>query len=85
MYEAWSGTRYASPGLGDRFKETVLQKLEPIENDATKGLLRKPPYREAIVEIFPYLIIYRLEPVDKQIFVQSIFHSKRNPRKKYTA
>ena len=70
-------------GLGDRFMNEVFTKLRNLEEDPTKGLRRNKLYYEAIVKTFPFLIIYRIEPDSKELFVQSIFHTRRNPKKKY--
>lgn len=35
------------------------------------------------VKKYPYTIIYTVESTQQLIFVTSIFHHKRNPRKKY--
>ena len=83
LSEFWLWYEYKVFGLGDRFKEAVFNKLNEIEIDPTKELQRKYPYREAIVKVFPYLIVYRIDEENKQIFIQSIFHTRRNPRKKY--
>ncbi|MBI1770519.1 MAG: hypothetical protein HY015_06885 [Bacteroidetes bacterium] len=40
-------------------------------------------HREALVETFPYVIVYKFYPKESLIFVSSIFHASRNPKKKY--
>lgn len=83
LITAWGWYEERQSGLGDRFKDAVFKKLRQVEIDPVKGLQRKYPYREIIVKVFPYLIIYRIEQKNKQIFVHSIFHTSRNPNKKY--
>jgi plasmid stabilization system protein ParE len=83
LSNAWKWYEKRQPGLGDRFKEIVFKKLKVLEKDPSKGMQRKSPYREAVIKVFSYLIIYRIEIKSKQIFVQSIFHTRRNPKKKY--
>jgi len=81
--EAWAWYEDRLPGLGDRFTEAIFKKIKQIESEPTKGLQRKNAFREVLVKVFPYLIIYRIETKKKEIFVHSIFHTSRNPRKKY--
>lgn len=69
-------------GLGDRFAEAVMHKLSLIEKEPTRYPKRIKNYREAVVPVFPYLIVYRIHRQRKVIAVVSIFHSKQNPAKK---
>ena len=85
LSDAWRWYEDRQEGLGDRFKDAVYKSIAQIEESPTKGIKRKDPYREAIVRIFPFLIIYRIETKTKQIFVHSIFHTRRNPREKYSS
>ncbi len=49
------------PNLGDRFKKEVYNRIYQIEQFPERYPERKKNYREARIEIFPYLIIYRLK------------------------
>lgn len=69
-------------GLGDRFVETVMHKLSLIEQEPTRYPKRIKNYREAVVPVFPYLIVYRIHSRRKVVAVVSIFHSKQSPAKK---
>lgn len=70
-------------GLGSKFKETIGRKLRLIEQFPEHYPKRKANFREAPVRMFPYLIIYKVYKRKREIVVYSIFHSNRNPRKKY--
>ena len=85
MVRAWQWYEDRSPGLGDRFIDAIFRKIRQIEADPGKGMQRRQNYKEAMLKVFPYLILYRIEAKDKMIFIHSIFHTRRNPRKKYTA
>ncbi|HAL82546.1 MAG TPA: hypothetical protein DCO83_10175 [Mucilaginibacter sp.] len=69
-------------GLSVRFTneiETSLQfiKLNPnLYSKKYKTNLHFTPVKK-----FPYIIIYRYDEQLKTVFVTSIFHTKRNPRK----
>jgi plasmid stabilization system protein ParE len=82
--EAWEWYEERVEGLGDRFEAAILKKTDQIALDPTKGIQRNPVFREVLVKVFPYLIIYRIEVKRKLIFIHSIFHTSRNPRKKYS-
>ncbi len=40
-------------------------------------------FRETALRKYPFYIIYTIEEKKKQVLIFSVFHSKRNPLKKY--
>ena len=72
-----------SEGLGLRFIDVVKHKLELIRDDPERSPKRKGNFREAVVKIFPFVIIYVYYKKEKMITVNSIFHTSQNPRKKF--
>ncbi len=70
-------------GLGNRFIEMVERKLELIAKYPKRYSKRKGNFREALVHIFPYIIVYSFYNKDDVIIVSSIFHASRNPLRKY--
>jgi len=72
-----------SPGLGNRFIEMVESKLELISKYPERYPKRKGNFREALVNIFPYIIVYSFYETEKTVVVHSIFHTSRHPGKKY--
>ncbi len=72
-----------SSGLGVRFIETVRSKLEDIREHPERNTKRKGNFREAVVRIFPYLIVNIFYKNNGAILVSSIFHTSRNPKRKY--
>ncbi len=71
-------------GLGERLLTNVRAKLKMIsESPATYGIKNKKGYREAKVDDFPYLIVYKVYPLKKIVFISAISHEKLNPVKKY--
>lgn len=83
LLEAWIWYEERQTGLGDRFKQKVYDCVKLIQQNPKRYRLRTKFYREAIVKIFPYLIIYRIRNRKKIIAIVSVFHTSRNPRKKY--
>lgn len=83
LLEAWQWYEERQEGVGDRFKEYVFSSLNQLEKNPLIGIRRKRSFRELTVKVFPYLIIYRIEHKTRQIYVDSIFHTSRNPKEKY--
>ena len=58
--QAWEGYEDRQPGLGDRFlKETIFQ-FKKIEQSPNKYPTRFKTYKEAMISVFPYLVIFRI-------------------------
>lgn len=70
-------------GLGYRFETAVDEKIDIIIKYPDRYPKRKGSYREALVEDFPYVIVYRVNKKLEKIFISSLFHTNRNPKKKY--
>jgi len=83
LLDAWIWYEERQPGLGDRFKNELYKRIYKIEQTPERYPERKKPYRETRVEIFPYLIIYRISKKEKLIIISSIFHTSRNQKRKY--
>jgi|SRR5579863_240360 len=85
LMEAWDWYDDRWTGLGDRFVQEIERKLKQIEKTPERYAERRKGFRETKVKIFSYLIIYRIQKRKKIVVVSSIFHTSRNPRKKYTS
>jgi|SRR4051794_4952388 plasmid stabilization system protein ParE len=83
LLETWIWYEERQAGLGDRFKNEVYKRIHEIEQHPERYPERKKSYRETMIKTFPYLIIYRIDKKEKLVIVSSIFHGKRNPKKKY--
>jgi mRNA-degrading endonuclease RelE of RelBE toxin-antitoxin system len=71
-------------GLGERFMQMVRLKIAEITaHPNTYGKRTRKLFREAQVDIFPYLIVYRISESSKEVFVASVHHTKKHPKKKY--
>ena len=82
--EAYNYYEQLQVGLGDKLLEHVRLKLETISHaPETYGNKGKKGYREAIVDNFPYLIIYKVYPKNKRVFISAIHHAKMSPGIKY--
>ena len=70
-------------GLGEDLNKAISNKITSILNYPNRYSIHKGYYREALVKIFPYLVVYRYNKLKNQITVTSIFHTSRNPKYKY--
>ena len=71
-------------GLGERFINAVDAKIKQIlQNPEAYGSRGIKSFREAAVDKFPYLVVYKISKRKKEIYVTSIHHTKKHPRKKY--
>lgn len=72
-----------SEGLGDRFAQVIDQKIQSILQNPLHYPEKRKKYREALTDVFPFLIVYKIYQKDEVIFITSIFHTSRRPGKKY--
>jgi len=70
-------------GLGERFVDAVKNKLQIVQQSPERYPKRKGNFRETVVKVFPFIIVYTFYKKEKNITINSIFHASRNPRKKY--
>jgi len=40
-------------------------------------------FREALVDGFPFIVVYKIDNIKKEIFISSVHHAKRHPKNKY--
>jgi plasmid stabilization system protein ParE len=83
LADSWNWYEDRLPGLGDRFLQEVLKVLRKIEDNPDRFPTKFKSYKEAQVDTFPFLVIYRVAKRGKAIRVVSVFHTARNPGKKY--
>ena len=82
--EAYAWYENKTQGLGERFLDAVRKKLGQIaKNPEAFGEKSRKGYREVALNIFPYLIVYKIYKKNKVVFVNSIHHTSKHPRKKY--
>jgi mRNA-degrading endonuclease RelE of RelBE toxin-antitoxin system len=71
-------------GLGERFINEVGKKIkELLVNPEANGSRSNKSFREVQVDFFPYLVVYKISKRKKEIYITSIHHMKKHPRKKY--
>ena len=83
LQEAYNWYEERSTGLGLRFINTIDTAFKTIAAYPDRYPLKENYFREINTKIFPYVIIYEVFEKEKLVFVQYVFHSKRNPEIKY--
>ncbi len=58
--QAWEWYEERQQTLGDRFVKEVINKLRLIEQNPERYPTRYKSYKETSVNIFPFLVIYRI-------------------------
>jgi len=81
--QAWEWYEERQQILGDRFVKEVINKLRLIEQNPERYPTRYKSYKETSVNIFPFLVIYRINRKKKSVRIVSVFHTSLNPSKKY--
>jgi plasmid stabilization system protein ParE len=69
--------------LGERFAQAIRDTLKIIQDRPEMFHIIKQSFREASVSVFPYTIVYRFNKKKDAIFIVSIYHGKRNLKKKF--
>jgi toxin ParE1/3/4 len=69
-------------GLGNMFKAAINEQLIQICNNPYHYKASYKSFHEALIDKFPFLIVYAIEKELEQIIVVAIFHTSRNPKKK---
>jgi len=69
-------------GLGDRFSRSVEKQIKLISKNPEHYQLKKRNCRESKVDVFPYIIVYKIYQKTNDILVLAVFHTSRKPGKK---
>ncbi len=70
-------------GLGDKFIAAFYSKLNQICENPYHYKTSYKNYHETLTDKFPFLIVYNIDEGEKKIIVMAIFHTSRNPKKKF--
>lgn len=71
-------------GLGERFGKAIRQKLRQIsDRPEAFGSRSNRKFREARVDFFPFLVIFKIRKRSREIYIGAIHHTSRDPGKKY--
>jgi len=82
--EAYCWYEDQQKGLGEQFLSAINSKTQQIlDGSEIFDVKGREGCHEAIVNDFPYTIVYRIYKKKKIIFINSVHHQKKHPRKKY--
>lgn len=70
-----------STKIGDKFLNQINECIESILLYPETYKLEFDVYRQAVVKRFPFVIIYT--KINSIIFISAIFHTSKNPAKKF--
>ena len=73
-----------SLGLGEKYKATIEECLLLIQENPLLYPEKRKQFRECQTKTFPFLIVYKIYPEKKEILIVSVFHTSREPYKKYS-
>lgn len=72
-----------SPYAAEQFVKHIDETLSKIIADPKRFRNTYKNFHEAKVKKFPYSIVYFVDEKEQRIVITSMFHQKRNPRKKF--
>ena len=81
--EAYDWYERQSELAADRFKLTVNKSIADICADPFRNRNAYKNLYEVSLKKFPFNIIYFIEEEKRSLTITSIFHHKRNPKKKF--
>lgn len=67
----------------DRFIEEVKKRIESICEQPSRYRNTYKFFRETSLKKFPYTIVYFVDEEKQSIIITSVFHHRRNPKKKF--
>lgn len=70
-------------GLGRRFREQINNKLKRVCANPLHYKISYKKYHEVLLDNFPFLIVYTIIEKESLVIVIAIFHTSRNPKKKF--
>ena len=66
-------------GLGKRFVRFVRKKVTTIAGDPNLYAIRYSDVRTAIIDVFPFMIHFKMEEEAKMIIIIAVLHTSQNP------
>ncbi len=79
--EAYEWYNEQQPGLGERFLSELDTCYDRLELSPVSYKKIKKNYRQFVLHTFPYVIVFEI--FGREVVIYSIFHTSRNPSKKF--
>ena len=83
MHESYNWYEEQQVGLGNKFIAEIEKCKDSIASKPEQYKITYKKFREVLVKTFPFLMVYQINKSTSEIIIISIFHCKRNPKKKY--
>jgi plasmid stabilization system protein ParE len=68
-----------SQGLDKRFTAEVREKVRLISQNPTAFNVRYDDVHTAVLNVFPYMVHYTIDEVNKTVIVSAVLHTSRDP------
>jgi hypothetical protein len=68
-------------GLGERFLSEVDKKINFIKSNPLASNIRYDEIHTTLLDVFPFIIHYKLEKDHKTILIIAVLHTSLNPEK----
>ncbi|HVS90542.1 MAG TPA: type II toxin-antitoxin system RelE/ParE family toxin [Mucilaginibacter sp.] len=82
LQEAFDWYEEQSQGLGERFIREVDTYLDLIgKNPFQFAIQFSGKYRFALLDRFPFRIVYRIDEDKNRVYIVSVFHTSRDPKR----
>jgi plasmid stabilization system protein ParE len=84
IVDAYEWYEIQQRGLGDKFAAAVEKKIKAIiDNPLANSRKTNIDFREALIKTFPFIIVYRVYELKREIFISSIHHASKHPKRKF--
>ncbi|MEP7170157.1 MAG: type II toxin-antitoxin system RelE/ParE family toxin [Bacteroidota bacterium] len=70
-------------GLGEKFLDAILSYAKVILKNPGSFKTTYKNFKEIPIKKFPYLIVYFIDERKNMIVIISVFHTSRNPQRKF--
>lgn len=67
----------------ENFEAAVEERIEVLKTDPERFRKTYNEFREVTLKKYPYLLIYFVDNMKKQVIISSIFHNKRDSEAKF--
>jgi plasmid stabilization system protein ParE len=81
--DAYKWYELRQTGLGHRFIDAIQNQIERIAKNPEQYSILRKKIRHVKVKGFPFTIVYEFPTTRGIIHIAAIFHTSRNPRKKF--
>ena len=81
LEDAYSWYEQQQKGLGELFLSEFKEYSKIIQSSPESFEKKYKDFRELLLKTFPYFIVYQIDK--NTVVVFSVFHTSRNPKRKY--